>query len=113
MLRHMAKSEMAKSGKQFSTGLYVGGMTDESEVLVQRSRSSRNVQYGCGGLDIPELDTCFWRRRRVTSSSPLQDTEDSRRKKEPVVVDFVIQIGLCIGLSKKRLKQYQELGYVK
>ena len=33
-------------------------------------------------------------------------------KKEPVVVDFVdYSIGLCIGLSKKRLKQYQELGY--
>ena len=116
VLRHMAKSEMAKSGKQFSTGLYVGGMTDEQRsVSAEKQIIFGTYNMAAEGLDIPELDTLFL-------ATPKGDIEQSvgrilrtsDGKKEPVVVDFVdYSIGLCIGLSKKRLKQYQELGYVK
>jgi superfamily II DNA or RNA helicase len=116
VLRHMTKSEMAKSGKQFSTGLYVGGMTDEQRsVSAEKQIIFGTYNMAAEGLDIPELDTLFL-------ATPKGDIEQSvgrilrtaDGKKEPVVVDFVDHsIGLCIGLSKKRLKQYQELGYVK
>ena len=85
VLRHMTKSEMAKSGKQFSTGLYVGGMTDE-----QRSVSAeKQIIFGTYNMaaeaDIPELDTLFL-------ATPKGDVEQSRRsysqerltEKEPV-----------------------------
>ena len=89
-------------------------MTDESEVLCKKQIifGTYNMAAEAG---YSELDTLFL-------ATPKGDVEQSvgrilrtaDGKKEPVVVDFVdYSIGLCIGLSKKRLKQYQELGYVK
>jgi len=116
VLRHMLRTEVGKAGKQYSTGLYVGGMTDEERsVSATKDCIFGTYQMAAEGLDIPDLDTLFL-------TTPKGDIEQSvgrilrtvDGKKEPVVVDFVdMSIGLCVGLTNKRIKQYRELGYLK
>ena len=115
-LKQMVEFEMKRKGESFSSGYYVGGMSeDEREESSKKSLILGTSQMASEGLDIPDLDTLFL-------TTPMGDVEQAvgrilrtvRGKKEPVVVDFVDRsIGLCIGLSRKRLSQYKKLGYVK
>jgi len=63
-------------------------------------------------LDIPAMDTLYL-------ATPMADVEQATGrilrnhdgKKTPVVVDPVDDIPLCLDWGKKRLKQYERLGY--
>jgi superfamily II DNA or RNA helicase len=101
----------SNAGPPPSTGLYVGGQSEEA---LRESSAARVIfatsQFASEGLDIPALDTLFL-------TTPLSDIEQAvgriqrpfPGKKDPVVVDFMDdQVELC-----KKLAEYRERFYAK
>lgn len=113
LIEEALKVEMAKEGKRFTVGYYIGGMKEE-QLTISATRHIIIATFAMAqeGLDIPELDTCFL----TTPKSDIEQTvgritRDYADKKNPLVVDFVHPISICMGMAKKRLKQYTALGW--
>ena len=113
-LEEFIKTEMAKQGKRFTIGFYIGGMKEE-ELAISATRQIILSSYAMSaeGLDIPELDTCFL----CTPKSDIEQvvgriTREHEDKKQPLVIDFVHNVSICHGMAKKRRKQYQKLGWL-
>lgn len=114
-LRYLTKIEARKRGVNVTVAFYVGGMS-ERELKIAENHQILLGTYAMAkeGLDIPSLDTLFL----VT---PISDIEQAvgrilrvyEGKKEPMVVDFIDNIGICQGLARKRAKEYRRLGYLK
>ena len=97
----------------FTVGLYVGGMKradrDKSELC---DIILGTFQMAKEGLDIPAIDTLYL-------GTPKSDVEQSvgrilrydEDKKEPVVVDLVDTLPICLKFANSRLVQYRRLGY--
>jgi superfamily II DNA or RNA helicase len=105
------KGLLERGGTTATIGYYVGGMKKE-----ERERSAEcdiilgTFQMAKEGLDIPEIDTLFL-------ATPKTDVEQSvgrilryhEDKKEPIVVDLVDTIPICIDFARKRSAQYKRL----
>ena len=104
---------LASTAPTYTTGFYVGGM---SEKALEKAETCDIIlstfQMAKEGLDIPAVDTLFL----VT---PKSDVEQSvgrilryhSDKKEPIVVDIVDTVQMCLDFAKSRLRIYTKLGY--
>jgi len=96
-----------------TTGLYVGGMrkgerekSEKCDIILGTFQMCRE------GLDIAAIDMLYL-------STPKSDVEQivgrvlrfHEDKKEPVVVDLVDSLPVCLDFARKRLRQYRKLGY--
>ena len=113
-LHTMLKMEMVKDDLRFTTGYYIGGMSEEKRTI-SATRQAIFATYHMAeeGLDIPELDTLFL----VTPRSDVEQavgrilrTFDD--KQAPTVVDFSDPIELCVSMLKKRVSFYRKMGYM-
>jgi superfamily II DNA or RNA helicase len=113
-LKIMMDMEMVKDGLRYTSGYYIGGMSEEERTIsATRQLIFATVQMAAEGLDIPDLDTLFL----VTPKSDIEQavgrilrTYDG--KKEPVVVDFSDPIEICVNMLKKRVSFYRKMRYM-
>ena len=107
------KAALAAKEPTITVGFYVGGMKKkELEQSVTCDILLGTFQMCREGLDIPEIDTLYL-------SSPKSDVEQivgralrfHKDKKEPVIVDLVDSLPICLDFAHKRLRQYRKLGY--
>ena len=99
--------------QEYSVGFYVGGMSKEEREDAEKCNILLGTfQMAKEGLDIPEIDTLYL----VT---PKSDVEQSigrilryhEDKKDPVVVDIVDTLPICVEFAAKRARQYSRLGW--
>lgn len=112
-LEDVIKAELAKQDKRYTVGYYIGGMKEE-ELTISATRHVILATFAMAqeGLDIPELDTCFL----TTPKSDIQQvvgriTREHDKKKNPMVIDFVQPISVCMKMASRRKKQYGKLGW--
>lgn len=107
------KDALAVKDPLITVGFYVGGMKKKDrEQSVNCDIILGTFQMAKEGLDIPEIDTLYL-------SSPKSDIEQSvgrilryhEDKKQPIVVDLVDSLPVCVDFAAKRLRQYKRLGY--
>jgi superfamily II DNA or RNA helicase len=105
------KKEFELREPSVSVGYYVGGMKkEEREESAKKGLILGTFQMAKEGLDIPDIDTLFL-------STPKTDVEQSvgrilrfhEGKKEPIVIDIVDTLPICIDFARKRLRQYSRL----
>jgi len=98
---------------RYTSGFYVGQMKQaDLDASAQCDAIFGTYSMAAEGLDIPAMDTLYL-------ATPMADVEQATGrilrnhdgKKTPVVVDPVDDIPLCLDWGKKRLKQYERLGY--
>lgn len=109
------KLDMAKANVRFTIGYYVGGMSERDlTISATRHLILATFQMAAEGLDIPDLDTLFL----VTPKGDIEQAvgrilREHPDKKNPMVVDITDNaIPLCVGLTRKRLRQYHKTGAV-
>lgn len=99
--------------QDYTIGFYVGGMTkEEREASEKCDILLGTFQMAKEGLDIPEIDTLYL-------TTPKSDVEQSvgrilryhEDKKDPIVVDIVDTLPVCIEFADKRARQYARLGW--
>lgn len=98
----------------FSTSLYIGGMSQEKR---QKSAESDVIvgTYAMAqeGLDIPELDTLILSTPKTSITQSVgRILRDAPNKKDPVVLDIVDKnINILNAYWGARKKKYDNLGY--
>lgn len=114
MLEEVINAELAKQEKRYTVGYYIGGMKEEAlAITATRHIILATFAMAQEGLDIPELDTCFLTTPKADIEQTVgRITRDHADKKNPMVIDFVQPISICMGMAKKRLKQYGQLGWL-
>lgn len=115
VLGEMFDEEAVRQHARFSRGYYVGGMSKEDlRITATRPLILATYQMAQEGLDIADLDTLFL-------ATPKGDVHQAcgrilrqhDEKRHPIVIDLVEkQIPMSVNLSKKRARQYRELGYI-
>lgn len=113
-LADVIEKKLVEKGKAPSVSTYLGEMT-QLQLTAARTKQVIAASFGMIGeaTDLPEADTLFF-------ATPRGDIEQTvgriqrvcEGKKEPVIIDVVdTGLGLFIGLSKKRRKMYDKLGF--
>jgi superfamily II DNA or RNA helicase len=113
-LEEVINAELGKQGKRFTVGYYIGGMKEEA-LAISATRNILLASFAMAqeGLDIPELDTCFLCTPKADIEQTVgRITREHDDKKNPMVIDFVHSVSICMGMAKKRLKQYKKLGWI-
>jgi len=114
VLKKMTDMEMVKDGIRYTTGYYIGGMTEEERTIsATRDLIFATFQMAQEGLDIPDMDTLFL----VTPRTDIEQAVGRilrvvAEKKEPTVVDFSDSIEICVNMLRKRVVAYRKLGYM-
>lgn len=107
------RKALESKGTTFTVGKYVGGMkkaerekSETCDIILGTFQMCRE------GLDLPTVDTLYL-------SCPKSDVEQivgralryHEDKKDPVIVDLVDSLQVCLDFARKRLRQYRRLGY--
>lgn len=112
-LKNFIEAECKKEEIRTTIGYYAGGMEQKDlDISATRQVILGTFAMGSEGLDIPDLDTLILATPRADVEQVvgriLRVCED---KKQPVVVDLVDSIGVCLSLANKRKIEYTRLGY--
>ena len=109
------KCEQELEGTDYKVFTYLGGMKkkdrkeaeDNSDILIGTYSMAQE------GLDIPRLDTLIFATPKTNVVQAVgRILRPSEGKQQPVVLDFIDNIGILEGYWKKRRNQYTQEQYV-